>query len=117
MLGKNASPEAISAANVLRERWNAQGLTLSPHTAVILGSGFGSVGDRSERDGAICVPYVDIPGMTNPRVPGHEGRFVAAGRRLDGCLLLQGRVHYYEGYTPEQITFVVRVLRSLASGN
>ncbi|MDR0530933.1 MAG: purine-nucleoside phosphorylase [Oscillospiraceae bacterium] len=78
---------------------------------IILGSGLGELGERLER--AAAVPYGDIPGFRCSGAPGHKGRLLAgelAGRRV---LCMQGRLHLYEGYSPAEVTFPVRVLRLL----
>jgi purine-nucleoside phosphorylase len=97
----------------------------SPHVGVVLGSGMGAVADSlSER---IVVPYAEIPHFPRSTVEGHTGRIVAGlmggvpGDRSSslGCLggvpvaVMQGRVHFYEGYTPAQVTFPMRVLGAL----
>jgi len=104
---------ALKAAASLLAQWRKHGLTLSPHTAVILGSGLHAAGDLAELDGAVSVAHADIPGMPQPRVAGHSGRVLAGGSRLNDSVLLQGRVHHYEGYSFEEITFSVRLLHHL----
>jgi purine-nucleoside phosphorylase len=79
--------EAIAA---LRKR----GLDSLPSIAIVLGSGLGSLADEVE--GAVSVPYQDVPGFPIPTVSGHAGRLVVGvleGRRV---ALFQGRGHYYE---------------------
>ena len=72
----------------------ARGLTHLPKLAIVLGSGLGPLADEVE--GAIIVPYADIPGFPVPSVAGHAGRLVVG--KLEGreVALLQGRGHYYE---------------------
>lgn len=79
-----------------------------PTIAVVLGSGLGGFVDRL-RD-HVVVPYDELPGWPRPTVAGHAGRLVAgevAGRRV---LVLSGRVHLYEGRSPNEVTFATRVL-------
>jgi purine-nucleoside phosphorylase len=79
-----------------------------PTIAVVLGSGLGGFVDRL-RD-HVVVPYDELPGWPGPTVAGHAGRLVAgevAGRRV---LVLSGRVHLYEGRSPNEVTFATRVL-------
>lgn len=78
---------------------------------VVLGSGLGAVAEAV--DGAVAIPYEEIPHFPRSTVVGHSGRLVAG--RLAGVpvLVMQGRVHFYEGYSPEQVTFPMRVLGAL----
>ena len=79
-----------------------------PRAAVVLGSGLGSVADEVED--ARILSAAEIPGWPLSTAPGHAGRVVMGV--LEGCpvILLQGRVHCYEGYSMREVTFPVRVL-------
>jgi len=78
---------------------------------MILGSGFGPLVQEIERGCAI--PYETIPHFRAPSVPGHRG-FLILGRFAGAAIaFLQGRVHLYEGYSVEEVTFPVRVLAKL----
>ena len=70
------------------------GLTRLPKLGIVLGSGLGGLADEAE--GAIIIPYADIPGFPTPRVAGHAGRFVVGGIEGKQVALFQGRGHYYE---------------------
>ena len=74
-----------------------------PKVAMILGSGLGYMGD--EVDGAVAVPYGEIPHFKTSTAPGHKGQLVFG--------TLQGRMHHYEGYSYEEVSYAVRVLRLL----
>ena len=82
-----------------------------PKIAIILGSGLGSLSDQIEDP--IVVPYVEIPHFVRSTAIGHKGNFICG--RLGGkeVLAMQGRFHYYEGYTMQQVTFPVRVMKLL----
>lgn len=83
----------------------------NPEIAMILGSGLGYLGDIVEN--AVAVPYGEIPHFKVSTAPGHEGRLVFGllnGRRV---AVMQGRMHHYEGYTYEEVSYAVRVLRLL----
>ena len=82
--------------------------SFEPATAVVLGSGLGSVADEVED--ARVLSAAEIPGWPVSTAPGHAGRVVMG--RLEGrpVILLQGRVHCYEGYAMRDVTFPVRVL-------
>ena len=95
------------SAEYLRGRLNG----FQPEVLLILGSGLGFLADTVPD--AITVPYGDVPHMRQSTALGHAGRFVAgtlAGRRV---LLMQGRLHVYEGYTAEEAAYPVRVARLL----
>ena len=87
--------------------------TFTPKVAMILGSGLGYLGDEVED--AIPVPYDRIPHFKTSTAPGHRGRLVFG--RLDGqdVAVMQGRLHPYEGYSLEEVTFPIRVLRLLGA--
>jgi purine-nucleoside phosphorylase len=87
--------------------------TLTPDVAIILGTGLGALAD--EMDVEARIPYGDIPGFPLSTVESHAGRLLAgtlAGRRV---VAMQGRVHLYEGYSPQEIAFPVRVLARLGA--
>ena len=80
----------------------------SPKVAMVLGSGLGNFADNIVIDKII--DYNDIPNMPRSTVEGHKGRFVFA--KIDGipCVIMQGRVHYYEGYSPQQVVMPIRLM-------
>ncbi|HHX50698.1 MAG TPA: purine-nucleoside phosphorylase [Clostridia bacterium] len=75
---------------------------------LILGSGLGEGADRLQD--SLSIPYQEIPHFPISTVPGHAGRLVAGYLAEKKVLALQGRFHYYEGYTLEEVTYPVRVL-------
>lgn len=79
----------------------------APEVAVVLGSGLGPLAEEVEKEAEI--PYAEIPHFPRSTAPGHAGRLVLG--RLEGkrVLVYQGRVHYYEGYSAEEVAFPVRV--------
>ncbi len=85
--------------------------SLEPKVGVVLGSGLGAVADAVT--GAVIVPYSEIPHFPQSTVEGHTGRIVAGPLGGAPVILMQGRVHFYEGYSPLQITFPIRVLGAL----
>lgn len=84
---------------------------LDPRLGVVLGSGLGAVADSVANP--TTVPYSDIPHFPQSTVEGHSGRIVAGTLGGVPVIVMQGRVHYYEGYTPAQVTFPMRVLGTL----
>jgi purine-nucleoside phosphorylase len=99
--------DVTEAANFLRGKIGNR----RPHVGIVLGSGLGAVADVIQD--AVAVPYEKIPHFPKSTVEGHSGRIVAG--LLGGALVIvmQGRVHFYEGYSKEQITFPVRVMGML----
>jgi purine-nucleoside phosphorylase len=83
----------------------------APRIGVVLGSGLGAVADAVAEP--IAVSYREIPHFPQSTVEGHTGRIVAGTLAGVPVVVMQGRVHYYEGYTPAQVTFPVRVLGML----
>jgi purine-nucleoside phosphorylase len=82
-----------------------------PKIGIVLGSGLGAVADAIADP--IRIPYADIPHFPQSTVAGHSGRIVAGLLGGVPVIAMQGRVHYYEGYTPQQVTFPMRVLGRL----
>ena len=85
--------------------------SLKPRIGIVLGSGLGAVAEAVEDP--ILVPYADIPHFPQSTVAGHSGRIVAGLLGGVPIIVMQGRVHSYEGYTPQQVTFPMRVLGAL----
>jgi purine-nucleoside phosphorylase len=98
------------AADAVRERADA-----SPEVGLVLGTGLGGL--AGDVEDAVAVPYGEIPGFPASTVESHAGRLVAG--RLEGrrVLAMEGRFHRYEGYSLEQVTFPVRVMRELGAGS
>jgi purine-nucleoside phosphorylase len=84
---------------------------LHPHIAVVLGSGLGDFADEFEE--SVSLPYREIPGFVSSTAQGHVGRLVMGKVEGVPVLAMQGRVHYYEGYTLEEVTFPIRAFRLL----
>jgi purine-nucleoside phosphorylase len=82
-----------------------------PLIGMILGSGLGNLADLVENPDII--PYRDIPNWPLPTVLGHQGKLVIGDLLGVPVLVLQGRVHYYEGYSMDQVTLPVRVMQRL----
>jgi purine-nucleoside phosphorylase len=84
---------------------------LRPLIGIVLGSGLGKVADSITQP--VVVPYAEIPHFPQSTVDGHTGRMVAGGMGGAPVVAMQGRVHFYEGYSPLQVTFPMRVLGAL----
>jgi purine-nucleoside phosphorylase len=97
---------AEHAARIIRSR-----TTETPRIALVLGSGLGGFADDFED--SISIPYEEIMGFPRSTAEGHAGRLVI-GKVDQVCVVaMQGRVHFYEGYSLEQITFPIRVFNLL----
>jgi purine-nucleoside phosphorylase len=98
--------QAAEARDLLFSRLPA-GVSV-PAIGLVLGSGLGAFADRIESP--VVVPYSEIPHFPKSTVEGHSGRLLIGS--IDGVAVavMQGRVHGYEGYSPQQVTFPVRVL-------
>ena len=81
-----------------------------PIIGLVLGSGFGEFADAIEN--ADIIPYADIPHFPRSTVEGHKGRLVVGQMEGQTVMVMQGRVHFYEGFTMEEVTFPVRVMRA-----
>lgn len=102
--------KAVEAADFIRSRYEN-----AIHTAVVLGSGLGAFADQME--GAVSIPFEDIPHFAKATVEGHSGRLVLgrlAGKHL---AVLAGRFHFYEGYDMQQVVFPVRTFGLLGIKN
>lgn len=84
---------------------------IQPKVAMILGSGLGEL--VSELEGAEAIPYAEIPHFPISTAPGHAGNLVFGLLCGVPVVVMQGRFHTYEGYTPQQVTFPIRVLKAL----
>ena len=96
------------AAAAVRELFDAV-----PDVAVILGTGLGRLG--AEIDTAVAVDYADIPHFPLSTVESHAGRLLCGRLAGKTVIAMQGRFKRYEGYTLQQVTFPVRVLRALGA--
>ena len=82
-----------------------------PETAIILGTGLGSLaGEITEK---YEIPYEEIPNFPVSTVEGHSGKLIFGKLGEKDIMAMQGRFHYYEGYTMQEVTFPVRVMREL----
>lgn len=79
-----------------------------PRLAVVLGSGFNGLARIIKE--AQAIPFGELPGFPQPRVPGHAGEVIVGELNGLPILLLRGRAHFYEGYSMAEITFPIRAL-------
>lgn len=95
-----------TAAAYLLER-----ITLRPTVGMVLGSGLGDFADTLED--AVSIPFSQIPNFPTPTAPGHAGALVFGRKRGCDVVVLQGRIHYYEGLSQQELTLPIRVLAAL----
>ncbi len=86
---------------------------LEIRTGIILGTGLGDVARKIANP--VVVPYADIPGFPESTVKSHAGQFIIGTIDNVPVAVMEGRFHYYEGYTLDQVTFPVRVMRALGA--
>jgi purine-nucleoside phosphorylase len=101
--------EKISeSAEYLRKQWQE-----TPRAGLILGTGLSGLAEQIET--AATIPYEDIPHFPSSTVESHTGQLVCG--RLNGTpiMAMEGRFHFYEGYSLEQVTFPVRVMAELGA--
>ena len=96
----------LSAAEYIKKQTD-----LRPDIGLVLGSGLGDYADTLEE--AVRIPYADIPNFPVPTVPGHSGAMVFGKKCGQTVVVLQGRIHYYEGLPQKEITLPIRVLAAL----
>ena len=82
-----------------------------PAIGMVLGSGLGDFADTLED--AVRIPYADIPNFPVPTAPGHVGALVFGKKQGREVVVLQGRTHFYEGLSQQQITLPIRVLAAI----
>ncbi len=83
----------------------------SPKTAIVLGTGLGQL--ASEITDSFEIPYTDIPHFPVSTVEGHAGKLIFGKLGKTDIMAMQGRFHYYEGYSMQEVTFPVRVMYEL----
>ncbi|MEO0021360.1 MAG: purine-nucleoside phosphorylase [candidate division WOR-3 bacterium] len=82
-----------------------------PEIGIILGTGLGRLADNIQAD--TTIPYATIPHFPIPTVESHGGRLILGMVNNRPVVAMQGRVHYYEGYEPQEITHPIRVMKEL----
>jgi purine-nucleoside phosphorylase len=100
-----------SAADRLREKLENR----NPQIGIILGSGLGDFANQVKD--AVYVPYQELPFFPVSTVEGHAGQFVIGDVEGKCVIIMQGRVHFYEGYTMRDVVFPVYVMKSIGIGS
>ncbi|HOE91888.1 MAG TPA: purine-nucleoside phosphorylase [Candidatus Cloacimonadota bacterium] len=86
-------------------------ISINPLVGIILGTGLNDL--ATEVENKIEILYEDIPGFVRSTAPSHQGKLIAGTISGMPILMLQGRFHFYEGYTMEQVTYPIRVFKKL----
>lgn len=94
---------ATRAANFIREQYKSE-----LEIGIVLGSGLGAFADKIEE--SVKIPYAEIPHFARSTVEGHAGRLVLGKVEGVNVVAMQGRFHFYEGYSLEEVTFPHRVM-------
>ena len=94
------------AADTIRKK-----ITTRPRVGMILGSGLNSLADSVQN--AVVIPYGELPNWPISTVHGHAGQLVIGELEGQSVFVMQGRIHFYEGYSMSQITLPVRVMLRL----
>lgn len=97
-----------AAAEYIRQK-----IDQTPTVGMVLGSGLGDFADTLENP--VRISYGEIPNFPQPTVEGHSGAFVFGTKQGKFVVALQGRLHYYEGFTQQEITLPIRVLAALGT--
>lgn len=100
--------QVMQAVSFIRAR-----ASLKPSVALILGSGLGDL--ANEVSDATAIPYEEIPHFARSTVVGHAGRLLLGRLANVPVVVMQGRFHFYEGYTPQALTLPVRVMSALGA--
>lgn len=90
-------------------------ISVKPVTGIILGSGLGAFANEIEIIQEL--PYSSIPHFPVAGIPGHKGALLTGYFKRKPLIIMQGRVHYYEGYSMDQVTFPVRMMKLLGIEN
>ncbi len=105
--------EAVRVADIIRSLVG-EGTPVSPEVGIILGTGLGGL--ATAIDAVATIDYSDLPGFPPATVESHSGRLIFGRLAGHSVMAMQGRFHYYEGYSMGEITFPVRVMRALGIG-
>lgn len=94
------------AAAAIRARWTGQ-----PSVGIILGTGLGNL--TQDISAQVVIPYEEIPHFPRSTAPTHKGQLVCGELAGTPVVAMEGRLHFYEGWTLQQVTFPVRVMKAL----
>ena len=98
--------DILAAVDAIRQKTK-----MAPRVGVILGSGLGRIAEVVAEP--TIIPYAEIPHFPVSSAPTHKGQLCIGTLHGAPVVLMQGRIHLYEGYTPQQVTFPIRVMQAL----
>ena len=101
---------SLAQIDAIAEKIRKQ-ISIQPVIGLILGSGLNGLADSIQNP--VHIPYSDLPNFPVSTVHGHIGRFVIGELEGKAVIVMQGRIHYYEGYTMGEVTLPVRVMHRL----
>lgn len=105
---KHVRKQALEAVELIRKQWSG-----TPKAGMILGTGLGGLSDQIAVD---CrIPYDEIPHFPASTAPSHAGQLVCGTLHGVPVVVMEGRFHYYEGYSLQQVTFPIRVMKELGA--
>ncbi len=93
------------ATQTVRSRWSG-----TPTVGLVLGTGLGALAQEIDAE---AIPYPEIPHFPRSTVESHKGQLVCGTLAGQSVMAMEGRFHLYEGYTPAQVTFPIRVMKEL----
>jgi len=105
---RGLSERISEAANFIRERDK-----IIPRVGMILGTGLGGLAEQIET--AVVIPYEEIPHFPHSTVESHAGQFICGSLNGVPLVVMEGRFHFYEGYSMQEVTFPVRVMKALGA--
>lgn len=100
--------EIQEARTWLASRWSA-----TPRVGLILGTGLGGLATRIKTD--VAIPYAEIPHFPHSTAPSHAGKLLCGTLEGVPVMAMEGRFHYYEGYSLRQVTFPIRVMKAMGA--
>jgi purine-nucleoside phosphorylase len=98
--------QIAAAAHAVQARWTGK-----PRLGIVLGTGLGAL--AQDIQAPVRIPYADLPHFPQSTVQGHAGELVCGTLGGKPVVAMSGRFHAYEGYSLQQITFPVRVMKAL----
>lgn len=103
---QNIATQIIEATQAIHNR-----IKFAPQLGMILGTGLGGLSEQIESP--VIIPYEEIPHFPRSTVESHAGQLVCGRLKGMPVVAMEGRFHYYEGYSMQEVTFPVRVMKSL----
>ena len=100
--------EIQEAQSWLARRWSG-----IPRAGLILGTGLGGLATKIETD--VAIPYAEIPHFPRSTAPSHAGKLLCGTLEGVSVMAMEGRFHYYEGYSLRQVTFPIRVMKAMGA--